>query len=140
MTGVTVAAHLQSTTNPSVFAAGDAADTPGLPLTPVAVLEGKVAAALSEQDATSSGLDLDVRFTDTSGWDSNYRIGETAAAVKILIDRSNDSVVGAHMFGPNYGELVNFLGLAIESGLTTRQLKSMIAAYPSVASDLGSMI
>jgi glutathione reductase (NADPH) len=43
--GVTVAGHLQSTTNPAVYAAGDAADTPGLPLTPVAVFEGKVAAS-----------------------------------------------------------------------------------------------
>jgi glutathione reductase (NADPH) len=34
--GVTVSPHLQST-NPSVWAAGDAADTPGMLLTPVAV-------------------------------------------------------------------------------------------------------
>ena len=43
--GVHVAAHLQSTTNPAVYAAGDSANTPGMPLTPVAVFEGKVAAS-----------------------------------------------------------------------------------------------
>ena len=43
--GVTVAGHLQSTTNPAVYAAGDAADSAGRPLTPVAVFEGKVAAS-----------------------------------------------------------------------------------------------
>lgn len=43
--GVTVAAHLQSTSNHAVYAAGDAADTRGMPLTPVAVAEGKVAAS-----------------------------------------------------------------------------------------------
>ena len=167
--GATVAGHLQSTTNPAVWAAGDSADTPGMALTPVAVFEGKVAASnmlkgettvpgydgiatvvytipelarvgMLEPDAHAAGIDLDVRYRDTSGWFSNYRIGETTAATKILIDRSTDTIVGAHMFGPEYGELINFCALAITLGLTTRQLKSMTASYPSVGSDLGSML
>jgi glutathione reductase (NADPH) len=167
--GVTVAGHLQSTTNPRIYAAGDAADTPGAPLTPVAVFEGKVAASnrlkntattpdytgiatavftipeltrvgLLEAEARDAGIDLDVRYTDTSGWYSNYRIGETTAAAKILIDRTTDTIVGAHMLGPEYAELINICALAIKLGLTTRQLKSMSAAYPTVGSDLGSML
>lgn len=81
-----------------------------------------------------------MRYTDTSRWYSNYRIGESTAAVKILIDRATDTIVGAHMFGPEYGELINFCGLAIKLGLTTKQLKSATAAYPTVGSDLGSML
>lgn len=167
--GVTVAGHLQSTTNPAVYAAGDAADTPGMPLTPVAVFEGKVAASnmlkdtttvpdyagvptavftipelvrvgLLEDEATAASIDVDVRYNDTSGWYSNYRIGEPTAATKILVDTSNDTIVGAHMLGPEYGELINFFGFAIKLGLTTRQLKSMTTAYPTVGSDLGSML
>ena len=167
--GVTVAGHLQSTTNPAVYAAGDAADTPGVPLTPVAVFEGKVAASnmlkgttthpdyasvptavftipelvrvgLLEDEAAAAGIDVDVRYNDTSDWYSNYRIGETTAASKILVDTANDTIVGAHMLGPEYGELINVFSLAIKLGLTTRQLKSMTAAYPTVGSDLGSMI
>ncbi len=167
--GITVAGHLQSTTNPAVWAAGDAADTGGMPLTPVAVSEAKVAASnmikgttttpdyagvptavftipelarvgMLEAEAREHGIDLAVRYSDTSGWYSNYRIGETTAAAKILIDRSNDQIVGAHLLGPEYGELVNTFGLAIKLGLTTRQLKSATAAYPTVGSDLGSML
>ena len=167
--GITVAPHLQSTTNPAVYAAGDAADTEGMALTPVAVFEGKVAVSnmvrgteivpdyhgvpttvftipelarvgLLEHEARQLGLDIDVRFTDTSSWYSNYRIGETTAAVKILVDTSTDTIVGAHMLGPEYAELINFCGLAIKLGLTTRQLKSMTAAYPTIGSDLGSML
>jgi len=114
--GITVEPHLQSTTNRAVFAAGDAADTPGMPLTPVAVFEAKVATSnmlkqatttpdyrgvpsvvftipelarvgLLEDEARAAGLDLDVRYSDTSGWFSNYRIGERTAAAKILIDK-----------------------------------------------------
>lgn len=167
--GVNVAAHLQSTSNPAAYAAGDAANTGGMPLTPVAVFEGKVAATnmlkgstivpdytgvpttvftipeltrvgMLESEAQAAGIDLDVRYTDTSGWYSNYRIGETAGATKILVDRASDHIVGAHMFGAEYAELVNIVGLAIKLGLTTRQVKSMIATYPSVGSDLGSML
>ena len=167
--GVTVTGHLQSTTNPAVYAAGDSADTPGMPLTPVAVFEGKVAASnmlnratktpdyagvptavftipelarvgLLEDEARSNGIDVDVRYRDTSGWYSNYRIGETTAAAKILIDSTTDTIVGAHMLGPDYAELINFLALAMKLGLTTRQLKSMTTTYPSTGSDLGSIL
>ena len=167
--GITVAPHLQSTTNPAVWASGDAADTPGMPLTPVAVFESKVAASnmlndtttapdydgvatvvytipelarvgMLEAEARQTDIDLDVRYHDTGSWFSNYRVGERTAATKILVDRNTDTIVGAHMFGPEYGELINFCALAIKLGLTTRQLKSMTASYPSVGSDLGSML
>jgi len=167
--GVHVAAHLQSTTNPAVYAAGDSANTPGMPLTPVAVFEGKVAASnmlkatttlpdyagvptavftipelarvgMLEREARDQGIDVDVRHSDTSGWYSNYRIGETTAAAKILVARGSDRIVGAHLLGPEYGELINFLALAMKLDLTTRELKSMTAAYPTIGSDLGSML
>ncbi len=167
--GGTVAGHLQSTTNPAVYAAGDAADTAGAPLTPVAVFEAKVAASnmvggtttvpdytgvptavftipelvrvgLLEHEAVEAGIDVDVRYNDTGSWYSNYRIGETTAATKILVDTADDTIVGAHMLGPEYSELINIVSLAIKLGLTTRQLKSMTAAYPTVGSDLGSML
>ncbi len=167
--GVRVAGHLQSESNPAIWAAGDSADTAGLPLTPVAISEAKVAAAnmikgtrtspdytgiptavftiptlarvgMLESEAREHGIDLAIRYSDTGSWYSNYRIGETTAAVKILIDRATDKIVGAHLLGPGYDELVNTLGLAIKLGLTTRQLKSATAAYPTVGSDLGSML
>ena len=167
--GIVVAPHLQSTTNTAVFAAGDSADTKGMPLTPVAVIEGKVAASnmlkdqkivpdysgiptavftvpelarvgMMEAEAKEAGHDVDVRFTDTGGWYSNYRIGEKSAAAKVLVDKSDGKILGAHLFGPEYGELINFFGLAMKLGLTAKQLKSMTAVYPSVGSDLGSLL
>jgi glutathione reductase (NADPH) len=167
--GVAVAPHLQSTTNAGVYAAGDAADTGGMPLTPVAVFEGKVAASnmlkdtrtvpdysgvptavfsipelvrigMSEQEAHGGGHDVDVRYNDTGGWYSNYRVGEHTAATKILVDRETDLILGAHLLGPEYAELANTIGMAMKLGVTTRQLKSATATYPSVGSDLGSML
>jgi len=93
-----------------------------------------------EREARDQGIDVEVRYSDTSSWYSNYRIGETTAAAKILIDRSSDRIVGAHLLGPEYGELINFLALAMKLDLTTRELKSVTAAYPTIGSDLGSML
>lgn len=167
--GVEVADHLQSKTNADVYAAGDSADTAGMPLTPVAVIEAKVAASnmlrsdstvpdyaaiptavftipelvrlgMLEEEARESGLDVDVRYTDTSQWYSNYRIGETSGATKILVDKSNDRIVGAHLFGAGYAELANTISMAMKHGLTTRQIKSTTATYPTIGSDLSSMI
>ncbi len=167
--GVRVSDHLQSTTNAAVWAAGDSANTAGMPLTPVAVSEAKVAVSnmikgtttapdyagiptavftipelvrvgLLESEAREQGIDLEIRYSDTSNWYSNYRIGERTSAAKILIDKSNDLIVGVHLFGPEYGELINTFGLAIKLGLTTSQLRSATAAYPTVGSDLGSML
>jgi glutathione reductase (NADPH) len=95
---------------------------------------------LLEQEAADQGLDVDVRYSDTSGWYSNYRIGEPTAAAKVLVDRSSDRIVGAHLLGPEYAELINVLALSIRLELTTRQLNSMSAAYPTVGADLGSML
>ncbi len=167
--GVDVFGHLQSRSNPAVFAAGDAADTRGERLTPVAVFEGKVAASnmlkgtttvpdytgtpttvftipelnrvgMLEHDARRDGRDITVRYNDTSGWYANYRVGEKTAATKVIIDNTTDQILGAHLLGPGYAEVINIFGLAIKLGLTTRQLKSMTATYPSVGSDLGSML
>lgn len=167
--GILVNEYLQSTSNPAVYAAGDAANTPGLPLTPVAVFEGKVAASnmlkgnkiipdyrgiastvftipelatvgLLESEAEAKGLDYRVKFTDTGKWYSNMRVGEKSAASKIIIDNASDKILGAHLLGPEYGELINFFSLAIKLSLKTRDLKNMVSAYPSVGSDLGSLL
>lgn len=167
--GVSVTRHLQSVSNPAVHAAGDAADTQGAPLTPVAVFEGKVAASnmlkgnrmepdyrgvpsvvftipelarvgMLESEARQMDRNVRVAFTDTSGWYSNMRVGETCAAAKVIVDEDTDAILGAHLLGPEYAELINFLGLAIKLGLKSGDLRQMPTAYPSVASDLGSML
>ena len=44
------------------------------------------------------------------------------------------------MLGPEYAELINIFGLAMRLGLTTKDLKMLVSAYPTVGSDMGSMI
>ena len=160
---------MQSLSNPKIYAAGDAANTHGPPLTPVAVFEGKVAASnmlkgnktkpdyrgvpsavftipelarvgMLEEEAEEAGYNIRVAENDTGNWYSNLRVGETCAATRIIIDKDTDTILGAHLLGPEYGEIINFFGLAMRLSLTTRDLKKLVAAYPSVGSDLGSML
>jgi len=167
--GVRVNEFLQSVSNPLVYAAGDASDTDGWPLTPVSFHEGKIAASnmlkgnnktpdyrgvptavftvpeltrvgLLESEAAEAGIDFRAKYTDTGGWYSNMRIGEDCAAVKILIDNQTDEILGAHLFGPEYSELVNIFGVAIKFGIKSADLKRTVSAYPSVGSDLTSLI
>ena len=167
--GILVNEYMQSTSNSHVYAAGDTAASPGAPLTPVAVFEGKVAASnmlkgnkavpdyrgipsavftipeltrigLLEQEAKNQGLDFHVKFTDTSGWYSNFRVGETCAGAKVLIDKKTQEIIGAHLLGPESAELINFFSLAMRLNIPATGLRKMVSAYPSVGSDLGSMV
>ena len=167
--GVTVNEFLQSVSNPRVYAAGDAAATAGAPLTPVASLEGAVVATnllegnvetpdytgvpsavftipeltrvgLDEAQAHEQRLEVEVKATDVSDWYSIERVGEHHAAAKVLLQKDTGRILGAHLLGPEASELINFFGLAMRTGLTATDLKKLVSAYPSAASDLGYLI
>jgi glutathione reductase (NADPH) len=161
---------LQSSTNPRVYAAGDCVLPPGkLPLTPVAVHEGIIAASnllhgnakkpdyrgtpsvvftvpplamvgLTEAAARAQGLQLRVKSKDSASWFSNRRVREPAAMFKTIVDESTGQILGAHLLGPNATDVINIFALAIRSGLRDRDLRFMIYAYPTSTSDVSDMI
>jgi len=167
--GVLVNEFLQSISNPAVYAAGDAADTEGLPLTPVAGLEGRAVAAnllqgnatrpnysgtatvaftlppiaavgLREDEARTQGLAFTVNVTDMSAWYSARRVGEPYAASKVIVEEGTGRILGAHLLGPSADELINIFALAIRQGLTAADLKDTLFAYPTHASDVNYMV
>ncbi len=168
--GIRVRRSMRSVSNPAVFAAGDCADTGAPPLTPVSAFEARVAAknllagrderevtyppipsvlftvpplariGLLEEEARTQGLEVDVHFRKTGHWFSSLRVGESCSAFKVLVRRDDHRVVGAHLLGPGAEEQVNVLGAAMAAGATARDIKGMIFAYPSYASDLAYMV
>jgi glutathione reductase (NADPH) len=167
--GIKVDAHLRSVSNARVFAAGDCAETDGLPLTPVAGLEGRVVAAnllagagsvpdytgvpsvvftlpplatvgLSEQAARARQLKFRLVREDTSGWYSSRRRGEECSGFKVLIEEGTDRILGAHLLGPHAEETINVFALAMRHGLTANQLRESVYAYPTHASDIPYMV
>ena len=167
--GIRVNEYLQSVSNPMVFAAGDAADSGGLPLTPVATMEGHVVASnllkgkhrqpdhlgvptvvftmptlssvgLLEDDATKQGLKFKIKHEDTSGWYSSRRIGLEYSAYKTLVEEKTGRILGAHLLGAHAEEVINIFALAIRTGLKAADLQTMIYAYPTSASDISYMV
>jgi len=68
-----------------------------------------------------------------------YRVAATVARSKIIVDRSSDLILGAHVVGHAGQELVNIFGLAIRFGITASQLKDNVYAYPRFSSDIKHM-
>ena len=168
--GIAVNEYLQSVTNPRVYATGDAVLPAGsLPLTPVAAHEGAVVASnllhgnakrpdyrgvpsvvftvpplasvgLTPAGARDLGIDVRVQLEDTGSWYTNRRVREPAGMTKIIVDTRTDRVLGAHLLGPHAEEVINLFALAVRHGLTATDLRHMIYAYPTHASDVVYML
>lgn len=157
--GVVVNEHMQSVSNPRVFAAGDCAET-GAPLTPTAALQATAAAhniigsvsersdlrgtasvvfthpplmsaGLLEEDAKEQGLDIMVHSGDAAKWSEHRRLALEHAGYKIIEERSSGRIVGAHYLGQHAEEVANIFGMAVRHGLTRADLMSQPWAYPS---------
>lgn len=167
--GVVVNQYMQSVSNKIVYAAGDAADTGGLPLTPIASIEGYVAAenilgakakstdyratpsvvfsipkvalvGLNEAQAKDMGKDFYVKTSDTSGWNTYRRTNDNYSKVKVLIENGTSMIIGAHAVGNAADELINLFALAMRFSIPADKLKATVFAYPTVASDLMYML
>src|SRR3546814_14573557 len=76
----------------------------------------------------------------TAGWYANRRVNEKAAGFKVLIERQSGRILGAHLLGPQADELINVFALAMRADLTADDLREVVFAYPTSASNLGSML
>ncbi len=74
------------------------------------------------------------------GWFTARQQAESVYGFKVLVDEDTDLVLGAHLVGPHADEVINLFALAIRHRLTAEQLKATMFAYPSGASDIGSML
>ncbi len=166
--GVRVNEYLQSVSNPSVYAAGDAAAS-GPPLTPVASYEGDIVAAnliegnhrkvdhppipsvvftvpplasvgLQEEAARDQGLNFSVRHEQTSDWYSSRRVGEQYSGYKVLVEEGTGQILGAHLLGPQAEETINLFTMAMKGGMQAAEVEDMIFAYPTHASDIVYMV
>jgi len=167
--GVLVNEYLQSVTNPAVYAAGDAVASGGFPLTPVAGMQGDIVArnllegnrhtpnytgipsvvfttpplarvGLLEEAARAQGLRFTTHHEDTSSWYSSRRVALPHTGFKVLVEEGSERILGAHLLGLHTEETINLFALAIRTGLRATDLKQMVYAYPTSASDISYMV
>jgi glutathione reductase (NADPH) len=59
--------------------------------------------------------------------------------MKLLVDRDSDRVVGAHMVGPDAGEIMQGISIAMAMGATKSQFDSTIGIHPTAAEEFVTM-
>ncbi|WP_412545416.1 dihydrolipoyl dehydrogenase family protein [Maricaulis sp. MIT060901] len=160
--------HLQSTSNPAIWVAGDAL-VHTAQLSPFATHEGQIVArniltgsteapdyfavpnsvytvpsfasvGLTETQAQESIGNLRVAVNDMTGWLSGKSYAESLAWSKILIDEDSDQIVGAHLLGHHADDIIHILSFAMKHRVSVSEIKSTIFAYPSFSSDIKNLL
>jgi glutathione reductase (NADPH) len=154
------------TATPNVYAVGDV--TNRVNLTPVAIREGhafadtvyggkptpvdhsKVPTAvfsepevgvigLTEAQAREQLRKVDVYKTTFRPMKATLSGRNTRSFMKLLVDGVTDRVVGCHIVGPDAGELIQVVGIAVTMGATKADFDATIAVHPTAAEELVTM-
>jgi glutathione reductase (NADPH) len=59
--------------------------------------------------------------------------------MKLLVDTASRVVVGAHILGPDAGEMAQLLGIAVKARLTKNDFDRTMALHPTAAEELVTM-
>ena len=151
---------------PNIYAIGDVIDR--LQLTPVAIAEGMCIAynlfagesrQVSYEDiATSVFCQPNIgtvgpteavarsKYADLHVYESSFRPlkytmsdNQERTYMKLLVDGDSDRVVAAHMVGPEAGEIIQGLAVAIKAGATKADFDATIGIHPTAAEEFVTM-
>ena len=150
----------------SIYAIGDCTDR--MMLTPVAIAEGMaVANTLFNDKPTKPGyLNVPtavfstpncgtVGLTEEEARERNYRVdiyrtafrplkhtltgSDERTMMKLVVDQTTDKVLGCHMVGPEAGEIIQGLAVALNCGATKAQFDATIGIHPTAAEEFVTM-
>lgn len=154
------------TAEPSIYALGDV--TGGMALTPVALAEGmslvqqlyegkpntldydNIATAvfsqpniatvgLSEEQAIEKGIALDVFTSNFKHMKHSLSGSNERTFMKLIVDRSNDKIIGCHMVGSDAGEIIQGIAIAMKANVTKAQFDQTIGIHPTAAEEFVTM-
>jgi len=154
------------TSEPSIFALGDV--TGGIELTPVALAEG-MSFARRQFGGIENAVDYEfiptavfcqpnigtVGFTEDEArtkfgkvrvFKSSFKpMKHTISGrdertfMKLIVDQASDRVVGAHMMGPDAGEIMQGIAIALRAGATKALFDTTIGIHPTAAEEFVTM-
>ena len=158
--------HEFQTTEPGIYALGDV--TGGMELTPVALAEGMAFARRQFGDIESqveydfiptavfcqpnigtvgfTEEEAHARFGHITLYKSTFRpMKHTISGrdektfMKLIVDKATDRVVGAHMMGPDAGEIMQGIAIAMRAGATKAVFDTTIGIHPTAAEEFVTM-
>lgn len=162
---ISVDRHFQ-TSVPSITALGDVIGTPQL--TPVALGQGMVLSrrlfgdgqgemdyntiptavfcqpnigtvGLTEEKAREVGHKVRIYRSEFKPMKHTLSGRDERAMMKLVVDDKSDRVLGAHMVGPDAGEITQGLAIAINAGATKAQFDSTVGIHPTSAEEFVTM-
>ncbi|RBP74178.1 glutathione-disulfide reductase [Marinobacter nauticus] len=157
--------HFQ-TAVPSISALGDVIGTPQL--TPVALAQAMVLSrrlfgdgkgdmdysaiptavfcqpnigtvGLTEKEARDAGHSLRIYRSEFRPMKYTLSGRDERCLMKLIVDDSSDKVLGAHMVGPDAGEIIQGLAVAIKAGATKAQFDATMGIHPTSAEEFVTM-
>ena len=151
--------HQMRTNQPHIFAIGDIVGQPML--AHKAVHEGKVAAevvagsrrafdarvipsvaytdpevawvGITEQEAKSQGIKVGKGVFPWAASGRSLSIAREEGLTKLIFDEADDRVIGAGIVGPNAGDLIAEVALAIEMGCDATDMGHTIHPHPTLS-------
>lgn len=96
----------------------------------------------TEDRLKDDGIDYEKSWGKELGWPTYRRIGMKSAAFKILVGKSDGSILGAHILSDNATGLINTFTLAMHNRIPVKELhrQSVMTPYPSRESDIIYML
>jgi glutathione reductase (NADPH) len=94
---------------------------------------------LTEAEARAKYPDIDVYKTSFKPMKNTLSGINERTFMKMIVVRSSDKVVGMHMVGPDAGEIIQGMAVAIRAGATKAVFDSTIGIHPTAAEEFVTM-
>jgi glutathione reductase (NADPH) len=91
---------------------------------------------LSEERALAGGHTVDIYRTSFLPLKHTLSGRNERMMMKLVVDAKNDKVLGCHIFGPEAGEMVQLVAIALKMGATKAQFDATVAVHPTMAEEL----
>ncbi len=88
---------------------------------------------LREKEAVEKDLKYKVGRFQFRALGKAHAVGEIAGLFKIIADEETDKIIGAHIIGTHASDLIHEVALAMEKGLTAKDIAHTIHAHPTLA-------
>ena len=90
---------------------------------------------LSEERAREHFGEVDVYKSSFRGLKLTLTEKKERTFMKLVVERAGQRVVGAHMIGPEAGEIIQGVAVAVKLGATKAQLDATIGIHPTAAEE-----
>lgn len=91
---------------------------------------------LSEENAVKQYKDLEVYHTEFRPMRATISNADEKYLMKLLVEKESNIVVGAHIAGPNAGEMIQLVAIALKGKLTKNVFDATMAVHPTAAEEL----